>query len=129
MSTATNGEEALRLAEGEQPDLIILDLMLPRIDGFEVCRRLRANTNTPIIILSAKGDEVDKVTGFRRARVGEATLQEARKLHETAHVMWEWWTAENSDGFHNPDQAREALATSIEASMKGVELLEKAMKP
>lgn len=65
VSTATNGEEALRLAEREQPDLIILDLMLPRVDGFEVCRRLRAYTNTPIIILSAKGDEVDKVTGFR----------------------------------------------------------------
>ncbi len=65
VSTASDGEEALRLAEREQPDLIILDLMLPRVDGFEVCRRLRAYTNTPIIILSAKGDEVDKVTGFR----------------------------------------------------------------
>lgn len=75
------------------------------------------------------GRLIDTFEAAKRARVGEATLQEARKLHETAHVMWEWWTAENSDGFHNPDQAREALATSIEASMKGVELLEKAMKP
>ena len=59
----------------------------------------------------------------------EATLAKAREKHEEAHVLWEWWTAENSDGFHNPDIARETLAASITASKEGVALLNKAMEP
>jgi len=59
--SATDGEEALHLIERELPDLIILDVMMPRMDGFEVCRRLRQWSQTPIIMLSARGDEKDKV--------------------------------------------------------------------
>jgi len=58
---ASNGEEALVKAEGENPALIILDITMPKIDGFEVCRRLREWSEVPIIMLSAKGDENDKV--------------------------------------------------------------------
>jgi two-component system KDP operon response regulator KdpE len=58
---ATNGEEALHIIERELPDLIILDIMMPKMDGFEVCRRLREWSQTPIIMLSASGDEKDKV--------------------------------------------------------------------
>jgi len=58
---AMDGAEALRTFEMELPDLVILDIMMPKMDGFEVCRRLREWTQVPIIMLSARGDENDKV--------------------------------------------------------------------
>lgn len=58
---AIDGAEALNTFEKELPDLVILDIMMPRVDGFEVCRRLREWTQTPIIMLSARADEGDKV--------------------------------------------------------------------
>lgn len=58
--TAFDGEEALTKTEEESPDLILLDLMLPKIDGLEVARQIRKSKNTPIIIISAKDDEIDK---------------------------------------------------------------------
>ena len=61
VSTAVDGEESLHVAEGDFIDLIILDLMMPKLDGMEVCRRLRGWSNVPIIVLSARGDEMDKV--------------------------------------------------------------------
>lgn len=62
--TAVDGRAALDAARREKPDLIILDVMLPLLDGFEVCRILRREMTTPIIMLTAKGDEVDKVVGL-----------------------------------------------------------------
>ncbi len=59
--TAMDGAEALQNIEMELPDLVILDIMMPKIDGFEVCRRLREWSQIPIIMLSARGDEGDKV--------------------------------------------------------------------
>jgi len=59
---AMNGNEALETIERELPDLVILDIMMPKMDGFEVCRRLREWSQIPIIMLSARGDESDKVT-------------------------------------------------------------------
>ena len=61
---AYDGEEALKKMEGENPDLLILDLMLPGVDGFEVCRRVRKNYDIPIIMLTAKGDDIDKILGL-----------------------------------------------------------------
>ena len=61
---AYNGEEALQKVADEEPDLIILDLMLPGLDGFEVCRRIRKNNEVPIIMLTARGDDIDKVLGL-----------------------------------------------------------------
>ncbi len=61
---ARNGEEALAQARTGQPDLIILDLMLPRLDGLEVCRALRRERDVPIIMLTARGEEVDRVVGL-----------------------------------------------------------------
>ncbi|MGD0779896.1 MAG: response regulator transcription factor [Dehalococcoidales bacterium] len=59
--TSTNGEESLEAVQKDFIDLIILDLMMPKIDGVEVCRRIREWSDVPIIILSARGDENDKV--------------------------------------------------------------------
>ncbi len=63
-SIAGDGEDALRQYDSYAPDLILLDLMLPGIDGYEVCRRIRARAQTPIIMLSAKGEVFDKVLGL-----------------------------------------------------------------
>ena len=63
--TADNGRAALEMVERYSPDLIILDVMMPQIDGLEVCRRIRQTMDVPIIILSAKGETADKVTGLQ----------------------------------------------------------------
>jgi DNA-binding response OmpR family regulator len=65
VACAASGEEALELVAAEEPDLIVLDLMLPGIDGFEVCRSVRERSSCPIIMLTARGAEEDKVRGLR----------------------------------------------------------------
>jgi CheY-like chemotaxis protein len=62
--TAADGERGYSLARTEQPDLIVLDLMLPRMSGYDLCRRLRAEgAMTPIVMLTARGEEADRVVG------------------------------------------------------------------
>jgi DNA-binding response OmpR family regulator len=61
---ASEGNEALKLARATSPDLVVLDLMLPGIDGLEVCRQLRRDSTVPILMLTAKDDEVDKIVGL-----------------------------------------------------------------
>jgi len=62
--TCGDGHDALRLAESEKPDLVVLDVMLPGIDGFEVCRLLRQGMNMPILMLTARSGEIDKIVGL-----------------------------------------------------------------
>jgi two-component system response regulator ResD len=64
VSLASNGDEALRLAQEWSPDLIVLDLMLPIVDGLGVCRQLRHDSQVPIIMLTARGEETDRVVGL-----------------------------------------------------------------
>ena len=67
LRTATRGEEALQIAEGFQPDIILLDIMMPGIDGYEVCRRLREHrslSDTAILMVTAKGALEDRVRGY-----------------------------------------------------------------
>ncbi|MDD6039268.1 MAG: response regulator transcription factor [bacterium] len=61
---AYDGAEALELATNNQYDMILLDLMLPKMDGFEVCQRIREFSNVPIVMLTAKGDDMDKILGL-----------------------------------------------------------------
>lgn len=61
---ATDGEQALAAARQARPDVVVLDLMLPKIDGLEVCRQLRHESTVPILILTARTDEVDKIVGL-----------------------------------------------------------------
>jgi DNA-binding response OmpR family regulator len=61
---ARDGEQALRMFGDERIDLVVLDLMVPKVDGLEVCKRLRADSNVPIIMLTARGEELDKVLGL-----------------------------------------------------------------
>lgn len=62
--TASDGEDGLNLARSSKPDLVILDVMLPKLDGFEVCRILRGETDVPIIMLTARGEEIDRIVGL-----------------------------------------------------------------
>ncbi len=61
---ASNGEEAVKLFETAKPDLVILDVMMPKMDGFQVCKKIREKHTTPILMLTAKEEEVDKVLGL-----------------------------------------------------------------
>jgi DNA-binding response OmpR family regulator len=64
VSLAADGKEGIALVLRECPDVILLDLMLPGVDGFEVCRQLRARVDTPIIMVTARGEEADRVMGL-----------------------------------------------------------------
>src|SRR5438874_1116597 len=64
VTTATNGTEALQKVHQAKPDLMILDLMMPGMDGWEVCRQVRSESDVPIIILTARTDDVDKIVGL-----------------------------------------------------------------
>lgn len=61
---AYDGEEALEKVENNSYDIVLLDLMLPKMDGMEVCRHIREISNVPVIMLTAKGDDMDKILGF-----------------------------------------------------------------
>ena len=64
VSSVANGREALEALEASQPDLVVLDLMLPEVDGFEITRRIRSSGDTPIIMLTARRSEVDRIAGL-----------------------------------------------------------------
>ncbi len=70
---------------------------------------------------------IDKIVEAKNAKIDTTSIQEAQTQHLKAHILWEFWTAENSDGFHNPDLARESLTKSIDESQKGIALMNKAM--
>ena len=109
---AADGEEALRQFGAHAVDLVVLDIMLPRLDGLEVCKRLRATSSVPIIMLTARDDELDKVIGLelgaddyitkpfsirefrsrvrallRRARAAQAPVDEAERLEHEGLVI------------------------------------------
>lgn len=61
---AASGDEAVQLLERDPPSLVVLDVMLPGIDGFELCRRIRASSDLPIVLLTARGEEADRIVGL-----------------------------------------------------------------
>jgi DNA-binding response OmpR family regulator len=61
---AADGEEALRLYQQTEPDLVVLDLMLPKVSGLEVCRRIQAGERVPVVMLTARGEEEDRIVGL-----------------------------------------------------------------
>jgi len=64
VKTAGDGIEGLRIAREWQPNLVLLDVMLPLLDGFEVCKKIRAGSDIPILLLTARAEEIDRVIGF-----------------------------------------------------------------
>ncbi len=70
---------------------------------------------------------IDKIVEAKKAGVDAETIKKAQDQHLRAHILWEYWTAENSDGFHNPEMARESLTRSVDESQKGIKILTDAM--
>ena len=83
VQTVGDGEEALDAFKSYEPHLIILDIMLPKLDGTEVCRRIRAQSDVPIIMLTAKDDEIDRVVGPGARR--------RRLRHQAVRRAGSWW--------------------------------------
>jgi len=72
---------------------------------------------------------IDKIVAAKAAGVDPEAIKQAQDQHLKAHILWEYWTAENSDGFHNPEMARESLTKSVDESQKGIKILADAMGP
>jgi len=70
---------------------------------------------------------IDKIVEAKKAGLDSAIVKQAQDQHLKAHVLWEFWTAENSDGFHNPEMARESLTRSVDEAQKGIKILADAM--
>src|SRR5438128_7692017 len=64
VETASDGKQALERAKTVRPDLIVLDIMMPEMDGLTVCKELRKTSNVPVIILTARGDDIDRIVGL-----------------------------------------------------------------
>ncbi len=72
---------------------------------------------------------IDKIVAAKKAGVDAEIIKQAQDQHLKAHILWEFWTAENSDGFHNPQMARESLTRSVDESQKGIKIIDDAMAP
>ena len=72
---------------------------------------------------------IDKIVEGKKAGLDAETIKKAQDQHLRAHILWEYWTAENSDGFHNPEMARESLTKSVDESQKGIKIIADAMAP
>ena len=100
---AYDGEEGLSLAKEGNYDIILLDVMLPKLDGFEVCREIRGFTDTPVVMLTAKGDDMDKILGLEygaddyitkpfnilevKARIKAIMRRTSKKTQEKEHAQ------------------------------------------
>ena len=83
VEVAGDGITALELFRKSKPDLVILDVMLPGMDGFEICRTLRQESNTPVLMLTARDDEIDRVVGLEHHR--RCVVDLVRNIH-AAHA-------------------------------------------
>jgi formate-dependent nitrite reductase cytochrome c552 subunit len=72
---------------------------------------------------------IDKIVEGKKAGLPEDVIRQAQDQHLRAHILWEYWTAENSDGFHNPALARESITKSIDESQKGLKIIADALAP
>jgi formate-dependent nitrite reductase cytochrome c552 subunit len=72
---------------------------------------------------------IDKIVAAKAAGVDPDVIKKAQDQHLKAHILWEYWTAENSDGFHNPDMAKESLLKSADEAFKGIKMIDDAMAP
>ncbi|TAN39515.1 MAG: ammonia-forming cytochrome c nitrite reductase subunit c552 [Nitrospirae bacterium] len=70
---------------------------------------------------------IDKISEGKKAGLGDDVIKKAQDQHLRAHILWEYWTAENSDGFHNPEMAKESLTKSVDESQKGIKMITDAL--
>lgn len=101
---ATDGAEALEKFDTAQPDLVLLDVMLPRISGIEVCRQLRKKTQVPIIMVTAKSEEIDTVVGLE-VGADDYVIKPYRLRELTARIRAVLRRSESRDSSHPSDSA------------------------
>ncbi|GAC1406918.1 MAG: response regulator transcription factor [Chloroflexota bacterium] len=116
---ARTGLEAISITRSQHPDIVILDVMLPEMDGFEVCRTVRATSPVPIIMLTARTDEVDRVLGFELG--ADDYITKPFSLRELlARVRAALRRVQLSSGTPNVVSVREAGALRITPGSRGV---------
>jgi DNA-binding response OmpR family regulator len=135
---AKTGNEALNIARHERPDLLLLDVMLPGIDGFEVCRILRQEMSQPILMLTARDDEVDKVVGLEMGADDYLTkpfsmrelLARVKALLRRDRLIREEIAAENDHGssISSGQQALQFDDLTIDLDRREVRLYENAIR-
>ncbi|MHB1006143.1 MAG: response regulator transcription factor [Chloroflexota bacterium] len=130
--TAADGEEALAKARREAPDVVVLDVMLPKMDGFEVCRRLRAESIVPILMLTAKDSEVDRVVGLeigaddyltKPFSMRELIARVKAMLRRAGMVQTQASTSDllKGDGLEVDPQRRRVTHDDVEVALKPME--------
>jgi two-component system, OmpR family, response regulator len=119
---AADGEEALRRFSESAPDLVVLDIMLPKLDGLEVCKRLRATSQVPIIMLTARDDELDKVIGLELGADDYITKPfSIREFRSRVRALLRRAKAP-AHGAGEPEERIEAEGLVIDVSRRSVEV-------
>ncbi len=118
VETAADGEEAVQKQTAFNPDLVLLDIMLPKKDGWQVCREIRQNSNVPIIMLSAKGETFDKVLGLELGADDYVT-----KPFDTKEVMARIKTVLRRAGSIPDDSRREVEYPELFVSLTNYKLV------
>lgn len=122
VEVAYDGEEALTKAYEEEPDLIILDIMLPEKDGFTICRELRQDSNVPILMLTAKEEEVDKVLGLELGADDYVTKPFSPR-EVLARVKALLRRTQGSMAFQDDDTSNEITVGSIRIDLEAYEVI------
>src|SRR5215510_3441010 len=118
---ARDGEEALTRFKAEEVDLVVLDIMLPKLDGLEVCKRLRAESQVPIIMLTARDDELDKVLGLELGADDYITKPfSIREFRSRVRALMRRVTALRHEP--RPDDAIEIADVRIDLGRRAVEV-------
>lgn len=114
--SASDGLEGLRSAQRDSPDVIVLDLMLPKMDGLEVCRRLRADSDVPVLMLTAKGEELDRVVGLEMGADDYLTKPfSMRELMARVRAL----LRRSGVRAASPDEASRVAAGGVELDVRG----------
>ncbi len=118
VTTATDGDEAVKLADENPFDLVILDIMLPGTDGYEVCRKIRAHSEVPLLFLSARDTELDKVVGLELG--GDDYLAKPFGIRElqarVKALLRRTGGNRSSDGANLPGERLEAAGITLDES-------------
>jgi DNA-binding response OmpR family regulator len=123
---ARDGEEALARFADEDVDLVVLDLMLPKLDGLEVCKRLRAESQVPIIMLTARDDELDKVVGLELGADDYITKPfSIREFRSRVRALLRRASANRSTG---PHETIAVHGLTLDVSRRSVEVLGRAVQ-
>lgn len=118
--TAMDGEEAVKLAKDKSIDLIVLDLMLPKMDGLEVCQKVRETSNVPIIMLTAKSDDIDKIMGLDYG--ADDYMTKPFNILELKARVKAILRRKTREGDHNAEQMQAVSGVSLDRMTRRVDI-------